>query len=109
MEQNFDWRKLVGLEAADDDEQPTNQATDVTLQIAGDEQSVEDLTIDDLLRQCVERGGSDLHLTVGLPPTIRLSGHLTPLPYRLWDARTTPDACSYEAVNDQHWSSYPSP
>jgi hypothetical protein len=91
MEQHFDWRKLVGLEAADDEEQPTNQASDVTLQIAGDEQSVEDITIDDLLRQCVERGGSDLHLTVGLPPTIRLSGHLTPCPTSR-SRRTTPDA-----------------
>jgi pilus retraction protein PilT len=100
MEQHFDWRKLVGLEAADDDEQPANQATDVTLQIAGDEQSVEDVTIDELLRQCVERGGSDLHLTVGLPPTVRLSGYLTPLPYKPLTAHDT-RRLVYEALNDQ--------
>lgn len=35
--------------------------------------------IDTLLRQMLERGGSDLHLTVGLPPKARLSGALVPL------------------------------
>ncbi|MFN7162742.1 MAG: type IV pili twitching motility protein PilT, partial [Fimbriimonadales bacterium] len=83
MEQNFDWRKLVGLESTQDDEATqASPAMDVTLSIAGDSQPIEDTSIEDLLQQCVERGGSDLHLTVGLPPTIRLSGHLTPLPYQ---------------------------
>jgi len=36
-------------------------------------------TIDDLLRQAVEAHASDLHLTVGLPPMIRVSGVLRPL------------------------------
>ncbi|MEO0056062.1 MAG: hypothetical protein RLZZ50_2009 [Verrucomicrobiota bacterium] len=35
--------------------------------------------IDSLLRVMLERGGSDLHLTVGLPPKARISGALTPL------------------------------
>ena len=35
--------------------------------------------IDDLLKTMLERGGSDLHLTVGLPPKTRVSGALTPL------------------------------
>ncbi len=35
--------------------------------------------IDSLLRLMLERGGSDLHLTVGLPPKARISGALTPL------------------------------
>jgi twitching motility protein PilT len=35
--------------------------------------------IDALLRTMLERGGSDLHLTVGLPPKARLSGALTPI------------------------------
>jgi twitching motility protein PilT len=35
--------------------------------------------IDKLLRQMLEQGGSDLHLTVGLPPKARLSGALVPL------------------------------
>lgn len=35
--------------------------------------------IDTLLRTLLERGGSDLHLTVGLPPKGRVSGGLIPL------------------------------
>jgi twitching motility protein PilT len=35
--------------------------------------------IDALLRTMLERGGSDLHLTVGLPPKARISGGLMPI------------------------------
>ncbi|HEY5977222.1 MAG TPA: type IV pilus twitching motility protein PilT [Solirubrobacterales bacterium] len=35
--------------------------------------------IDSALRLLVERGGSDLHVKVGVPPTARLQGELTPL------------------------------
>jgi twitching motility protein PilT len=40
-----------------------------------------DIHIDDLLTECVHRGGSDLHLTVGLPPMIRVDGMLRALDY----------------------------
>jgi twitching motility protein PilT len=35
--------------------------------------------IDALLRATLEKGGSDLHLTIGLPPKARISGSLLPL------------------------------
>jgi twitching motility protein PilT len=38
-----------------------------------------DLMIEDLMEQLIEMGGSDLHLTAGLPPYFRLSGKLTPI------------------------------
>jgi twitching motility protein PilT len=34
--------------------------------------------IEDLMEEVIERGGSDLHVSAGLPPYIRISGHLTP-------------------------------
>jgi twitching motility protein PilT len=37
------------------------------------------LAIQDLLSEMVKRGASDLHLTAGSPPLLRLSGRLTPL------------------------------
>jgi twitching motility protein PilT len=37
--------------------------------------------IDDLLRLVVEKGGSDLHMAVGVPPIIRVDGQLTATPY----------------------------
>ena len=35
---------------------------------------VTDVHMDDLLRLGVEMGGSDIHLTVGLPPMVRCDG-----------------------------------
>jgi twitching motility protein PilT len=40
--------------------------------------SLEDIHIDDLLRLVVEKGGSDLHISVGVPPIIRVDGQLLP-------------------------------
>jgi len=45
--------------------------------------SLDDIHIDDLLRESVERKASDLHITVALPPTVRVDGELTPLPYEI--------------------------
>lgn len=42
---------------------------------------VEEVHIDDLLREAAERGASDLHLTVGLPPMVRVDGSLCRLDY----------------------------
>ena len=39
-----------------------------------------DLDLDTVLRAVVTAGGSDLHLTVGSPPMLRLHGELLPLP-----------------------------
>ena len=39
-------------------------------------------TIDDLFRLMVEQKASDLHLTSGAPPFLRLHGNMSPLNYR---------------------------
>jgi twitching motility protein PilT len=38
-----------------------------------------ELMIEDLMEQLIEMGGSDLHLSAGLPPYFRISGRLTPI------------------------------
>lgn len=38
-----------------------------------------ELMIEDLMEQLIEMGGSDMHLSAGLPPYFRLSGKLTPI------------------------------
>ena len=38
--------------------------------------------IDQFLKVLVQQGGSDLHLTVGSPPVIRVHGHLQRLKFR---------------------------
>ncbi|PLS67349.1 MAG: twitching motility protein PilT, partial [Cyanobacteria bacterium M5B4] len=37
-----------------------------------------DYIIEDLMEEVIERKGSDLHISAGLPPFIRISGRLTP-------------------------------
>src|ERR1700677_3145028 len=37
------------------------------------------IPLDDLLRLVIEEEASDIHLSVGVPPTLRLKGVLTPL------------------------------
>jgi twitching motility protein PilT len=48
-----------------------------------------ELMIEDLMEEVIERGGSDLHLSAGLPPYIRISGKLTPTEYE----PMTPESC----------------
>ncbi|MGI6295196.1 MAG: type IV pilus twitching motility protein PilT [Armatimonadota bacterium] len=43
--------------------------------------SVSEIHLDDLLRDACEKGSSDLHLTVGLPPVVRVDGSLQHLNY----------------------------
>ena len=44
-------------------------------------QPIGDMHVDDLLTEATQRGASDLHLSVGLPPTIRLDGRLHRMQY----------------------------
>lgn len=48
-----------------------------------------ELMIEDLMEEVIERGGSDLHLSAGLPPYIRISGKLTPTEHE----PMTPESC----------------
>ena len=48
---------------------------------ASDLKPVSDFHIDDVLRMAIEKKASDIHLTVGLPPMIRLDGEIMPLPF----------------------------
>lgn len=45
------------------------------------------LRMDELMRVTIERGASDLHLSVGLPPILRIDGRLTPTEF----PKLTPD------------------
>jgi len=45
--------------------------------------------IDAFLQLAREQGGSDIHLTVGMPPLVRLEGELTALKYRHLDVEET--------------------
>ena len=62
------------------------------------------LHIERLLETCIKRGASDLHLTVGRPPTLRLHGRLRPLETKVLEPEdtialmkaVTPERCQQE-------------
>lgn len=68
---------------------------------------IEETHVDDLLRTVVEKGASDLHLCVGVPPIIRVDGQLLPLNYE----RIGPTDCQrmmYDVLSDEQIQRYES-
>ena len=61
--------------------------------------------IDTLLRTMLERGGSDLHLTVGLPPKARISGALSPIGDQVIDSSTL-ELLLKEIVTERRWNEF---
>ena len=57
--------------------------------------------IDQFLKVLVEQGGSDLHLTVGAPPIIRVHGHMQRLKFRELTAKDM-ESLVYE-IMDEEW------
>jgi twitching motility protein PilT len=51
--------------------------------------TVDNFHLDEILRMAFERKASDVHLTVGLPPMVRMDGELMPLPYQPLGAQDT--------------------
>jgi len=59
--------------------------------------------IQELLKLAVARKASDLHITVGIPPTIRINGKLRPLGdyQRLMPSDT--EELAHQIVSNEHW------
>lgn len=69
---------------------------------AGDAAKVlEGVHIDEILHAAVERKASDIHLTAGLPPTVRVDGELVSLHYEVMRPDHT-RRMIYEALSDEH-------
>ena len=62
--------------------------------------SFDDAHIDDLLRIVQEKGSSDLHIAVGIPPIIRLDGALVPMPYEKVSAQDS-QRLIYDILTDE--------
>ncbi len=119
MSSNFDWNKALpdgdpgaSLEPATKAPEPVGidprngmpmapAEPSVRLNNHEEVRSVEDVHIDELLVECVERKGSDLHITSNLPPTIRLDGDLTSLPYQPLESRQT-QRLVYDILSDSN-------
>ncbi len=63
------------------------------------------ISIDDILTEVHQKGGSDLHITVGLPPMMRLNGKLVPLDYPVMKPQATHDLC-YGIMADEKRKSF---
>ncbi|HVU16811.1 MAG TPA: type IV pilus twitching motility protein PilT [Candidatus Didemnitutus sp.] len=61
--------------------------------------------IDQLLRTMLDKGGSDLHLTVGLPPKARISGALQPIAEKPLDAATM-ESLLKEICPEKRWADF---
>jgi len=63
-------------------------------------------SLDQMLGQTVDLGGSDLHLSVGIPPCVRLHGALAPLPG--WPNLLPDDTQRLVrgALNDEQWQRF---
>src|SRR5947207_11127543 len=60
-------------------EEPTPKAGPEVVGRLGDEARAGDLHVNDLLERVVDLGGSDLHLTAGIHPAVRVHGELEAL------------------------------
>jgi len=60
-------------------EEPTPVTGPEVVGRLGDESKAGDLHVNDLLERVVDLGGSDLHLTSGIQPAVRVHGELKPL------------------------------
>lgn len=65
------------------------------------ELTVDDLHLDDLLRQGCQRSASDIHLAVGLPPTVRVDGDLVKLSFKALSPQDTQRLVYDILTNDQ--------
>lgn len=62
---------------------------------------IHDTHIDDILRMAIERKASDIHITAGLPPMVRIDGDIVPLPYKSLE----PEDCRrlvYDTLTNEH-------
>ncbi len=62
--------------------------------------SLDEAHVDDLLRQVVEKGASDLHICVGIPPVVRVDGELLPLNYERFEP-TQSQRMMYDILTDE--------
>ena len=82
--------------------------------IQEDVKPIKDVHLDEVLTMAVERKASDVHITSGLPPMMRLDGDVLPLPYQklgekeakrlIYDTLTDGNLKSFEKVHELDFS-----
>ena len=78
---------LPGMPMGQQPNQPYNPTPPAAMPVAQSvttsarPQPLDDAHLDDLLRAMVDKGSSDLHIAVGIPPVVRVDGALVPIPF----------------------------
>ena len=70
-----------------------------------DSPSIGDMHLDEILHMAMERKASDIHLTVGLPPMIRVDGEVVALPFKALKPEDT-RRLVYETLSDENLKKY---
>lgn len=68
--------------------EPKQTGPNLEIESGGRRPSLDELHLDDLLKEAVELGSSDLHLAAGSPPIVRTDGKLVRLDYEELDPRS---------------------
>jgi twitching motility protein PilT len=84
--------------------QPTN-TTQMQPRPAAKARPLDDIHADDLLRMVVEKGASDLHLAVGVPPILRIDGELAATPFEKLTAQDS-QRLVYDILTDEQIQRY---
>ena len=93
-------REIAEVKKATGKYQPEDALQDPDyVQVKEDVAPVANMHIDELLRIAVERNASDIHLTTGLPPMIRLDGEIVALPFEKLTEEDT-KRLLYDILND---------
>jgi twitching motility protein PilT len=58
------------------------------------------INLRDLLQEMIEKGASDLHLTAGLPPMVRVDGEVLPTDHEALTPEQT-QALAYSVLNEE--------
>ena len=88
-----------------DDKYKDNDDPNVVAEVAADAMPISEAHIDEILRLAVERKASDIHLTTGLPPMVRVDGEILPLPWTVMEAMDT-RRLVYDVLTDEQLSKF---
>lgn len=69
-------------------------------QVAGELKPMDDLHLDELLHNVVDKNASDLHIAAGIPPIYRIDGGLLPMPFDRMTAAET-QRMLYDVLTDE--------
>ncbi len=88
-----------------DDKYKDNEELVAPPHVAEDAQPIAEVHIDEILKMAVDRKASDIHLTTGLPPMVRVDGEILALPFTVMEQMDT-RRLVYDVLSDEQLSKF---